>query len=110
MKSIVTFKDLLIDDDDRIYSKKERLTKYFTDKNQEFEIAETYANGLPSLMYIYFELPMLLTDREMVIKPKVRKIDDQKYIQLSQCLNYHPSFPEREDRVRIRGFNCSIFE
>ena len=110
MKSIVTFKDLLIDDDDRIFTTIGRIERYFAEKNQEFEIAEIGANGLPSLMYISFSFPMLLTDREMVIRPKVKKIDDQTYLQLSHCLNYHPSFPEREDRVRVSGFNSSIFE
>ena len=87
MKSIVTFKDLLIDDDERIFTKKERVIRYFTEKNQEFEIAETYANGLPSLMYMCFKFPVLVFDREMVLRPKVKKIDDQTYLQLSHCLS-----------------------
>ena len=88
-----------------------RLEKYFTETSnvQEFKIAETDANGLPSLIYVSYALPMLLADRDMVLRPRQKKIDDKTFLQLCPHVE-HPSFPEREGRVRTYGFNSSIFE
>ena len=77
---------------------------------QKFEIAETDADGLPSLIYILYSFPMLLTDREMILKPTHKRIDDKKFLQLCPHLIEHPSYPEIEGRVRVAGFNSSIFE
>ena len=81
-RSIVTFKDLLIEDANMFYHTPGRLEKYFTETSnvQEFEIAEFDAKGLPSLIYVSYSLPMLLTDRDMVLRPKHKKIDDKTFL------------------------------
>ena len=81
-RSIVTFKDLLIEDANMFYHTPGRLEKYFTETSnvQEFEIAEFDAKGLPSLIYVSYSLPMLLTDRDMVLRPKHKKINDKTFL------------------------------
>ena len=108
-RSIVNFKDFLIDD----FQPKsvEELEKYFneTPNVAKFEIAETDADGYPSLIYIRYSFPMLLTDRYMILRPTHKRIDDKNLLQLCPHLIEHHRFPEIEGRVRIGGFNSSIF-
>ena len=55
------------------------LGNYYSETSniQEFEIAEIDANGFPSLIYVAFEFPMLLTDRDSVSRITIKKIDDK---------------------------------
>ena len=61
---------------------------------QEFEIAETDADGYPSLIYVLYSFPLLLTHRDMVLRLKIKKIDDKTFLQLCPHLIEHPSFSE----------------
>ena len=76
---------------------------------KEFKIAETDANGFPSLVFVAYSFPMLLTDRDSVHRVNFKKIDDKTSLLLSPAIE-HPSFPEREGHVRLKGFNSIIFE
>ena len=84
---------------------------YYADIKElkEFNIAETDANGFPSLIYLAFSFPMLLTDRDSVSRVTSKKIDDKTLLFLFPSIE-HPSFPERKGRVRVYGFNYYIVE
>ena len=76
---------------------------------KEFKIAETDANGFPSLIYVAYSFPMLLTDRDSVNRLNFTKIDDKTSLLLCPAIE-HPSFPEKEGKVRLKGFSSIIFE
>ena len=66
-------------------------------------------DGLPTLFYASVSFPMLLTERDNVLRLNTKRLDDNKILTVMYSVD-HPLFPVREDRVRINGQQFSYLE
>ena len=66
-------------------------------------------DGLPTLIYLALSFPMLLTDRDDVLRVNTKRLDDNKSLVMIYSVD-HPLFPVREDRVRINGQQFTYIE
>ena len=98
IKTIVTFKNQTIKNYDIVCYHQTNHYKKKLDKCVDLIVVEREGNW-PTILYSCFKMPMLITDRESVLKSSRTQLNQNQVFYCVQSTQ-HPSFPLRSDRIR----------
>jgi hypothetical protein len=77
-------------------------------KDLEFTVVEREGN-YPSVLHVVMKLPLLLSNRDFVLKTTYKKINERTSLFMAHSTK-HPDFPERKDYVRLNWFRHFYIE